>query len=135
MLRMPGRKSRGYTRYSPAIPSPLFCFVYTLLRSEAGVQEQKNLDAFFDVEINDDQELTGGSQAGGLAFSVCVCYFVLAFLRQPCTLCLYSDTIVSADLCIIKLLYSSPRGPWLVIYKLVLFLFVELCCDISIVAP
>ena len=71
---MPGRKSRGYTRYSPAILFPLFVFVYTLLRSEAGFQEQKNLDAFFDVEINDDQELIGGSQAGGLAFSICVCY-------------------------------------------------------------
>lgn len=53
--------------------------------------------AFFDVEILDDQELIGGSQAGGLAFSICVVLFVLAFLRQTCTLCLYSDTIVSAD--------------------------------------
>ena len=54
--------------------SPPFCFLYTLLRSEAGVQEQKIPDAFFDVEILDDQELIGGSQAGGLAFSICVCY-------------------------------------------------------------
>ena len=53
--------------------------------------------AYYDVEIPDGQELIGGSQAGGLAFSIGV-VFVLAFLRQTCTLCLYSDTIVSADL-------------------------------------
>jgi len=75
--------------------SPLVLYT-RLLRSEAGVQEQKIPGAFFDVETLDDQELIGGSQAGGLAFSICV-VFVLAFLRQTCTLCLYSDTIVSAD--------------------------------------
>ena len=76
--------------------SPPFCFLYTLLRSEDGAQEQEIPGAFFDVKILDDQELIGGSQAGGLAFSICV-VFVLAFLRQTCTLCLYSDTFVSAD--------------------------------------
>ena len=71
---MPGRKSRGYTRYSPAILFPPVCFVYTLLRSEDGAQEQEIPGAFFEVKILDGQELIGGSQAGGLAFSVCVCY-------------------------------------------------------------
>ena len=54
------------------------------------------------------------SQAGGLAFSI-VPTFVLAFLRQNLfNLCLYSD-IASADSCVFELMYSSPRGPWLVI--------------------
>ena len=66
------------------------------MRSEAGAQEQKIPGAFYDVEILVDQELIGGSQAGGLAFSICG-VFVLAFLRQTCTLCLYSDTIASAN--------------------------------------
>ena len=82
---MPGRKSREYARYSPPLLSPLFVLYTRLLRSEAGAQEQEYLGgAYFDVKIPDDQELIGGSQAGGLAFSICV-MFVLAFLRQTCT--------------------------------------------------
>ena len=96
MLRMPGRKSREYARYSPPSAFLLFVLYTRLLRSDDGVQEQKIPDAIFDVEIPDGQELIGGSQAGGLAFSICV-VFVLAFLRQTCTLCLYSDTIASAN--------------------------------------
>src|SRR4051794_31065557 len=30
-------------------------------------------------------------------------------------LCLYSDIVASADCCVFELMYSSPRGPWLVI--------------------
>ena len=59
---------------------PPFVLYAWLLRSDAGAQEQKILGAFFDMEILDDQELIRGSQAGGLAFSICV-VFVLAFLR------------------------------------------------------
>ena len=76
--------------------SPPFVLYTRLLRSEAGVQELKTPGAFFDMEILDGQELIGGSQAGGLTFSICV-VFVLAFFRQTCTLCLYSDTIASAN--------------------------------------
>ena len=39
--------------------------------------------AYYYVEAADDQELLGGSQVGGLAFSI-VDAFVLAFLRQTC---------------------------------------------------
>ena len=39
--------------------------------------------AYYYVEAVDDQEKLGGSQAGGLAFSIVVA-FVLAFLRQTC---------------------------------------------------
>ena len=98
---MPGRKSRGYTRYSPAILFPLFV-LYTRCCDQKLGPGADDLDAFFDVEINDDQELIGGSQAGGLAFSICV-VFVLAFLRQTCTLCLYSDTIVFANFVLCKI--------------------------------
>ena len=55
------------------------------------------------------------SQAGGLASSI-VAPFVLAFLRQNLfNLCLYSDIVASADSSMIEHLYSSPRGPWLVL--------------------
>src|SRR3954462_6275124 len=69
-------------------------------RWSLGVQEQEipdadphNMtipDAYYYVEFP-------VSQAGGLAFSIVV-FLVLAFLRQiTCTLCLYSDTIASAN--------------------------------------
>ena len=97
MLRMPGRKSREYARYSPPLLFSSFVFYTRLLRLNDGAQEQEYPGgAYFDVKIPDDQELIGGSQVGGLAFSICV-VFVLAFLRQTCTLCLYSDTIASAN--------------------------------------
>ena len=98
MLRMPGRKSREYARYSPSICFSLPFVLYTrLLQSDDGAQEQEYPGgAYYDVEIPGGQELIGGSQAGGLAFSIGV-VFVLAFLRKTCTLCLYSDTIASAN--------------------------------------
>ena len=119
MLRMPGRKSRGYTRYSPAIlfPPLLFCIHVAAIRSwSPGVDDP---GAFFDVKILDGQELIGGSQAGGLAFSICV-LFVLAFLRHNLYLVSVLRYYCFRWLCVIKLMYSSPRGPWLVIMQLVL---------------
>ena len=73
MLRMPGRKSHEYTRYStPLLFSP-FVLYTRLLRSDNGAQEQEYPGgAFYDVEIPDDQEHFGGSQAGSLAFSICI---------------------------------------------------------------
>ena len=47
-----------------------------------------------------------------------------------CTLCLYSDTIASADLYV----FGSVWPPYLVIYWFIL-LFLVLCCDIIIVTP
>ena len=59
------------------------------------------------------------------------CYFVLAILWQiMCTLCLYSDTIASADLYV----FGSVWPPYLVIYWFILLCLV-LCCDIFIVTP
>ena len=75
-------------------PPLLFCIHVAAIRSWSPGADDPG--AFFDVEILDDQELIGGSHAVGLAFSICV-VFVLAFLRQTCTLCLYSDTIASAN--------------------------------------
>ena len=71
--------------------------------------------AYYYVEAADDQEELGGSHAGGLAFLINVS-FAVAFLRQNLSnLCLYSDIVASADSCVFELMYSSPRGPWLVI--------------------
>ena len=59
MLRMPGRKSREYARYSPLL---LFIFVFlypvaAIRRWSVGVQEQEIPEgAFYDTEIPDDQE-------------------------------------------------------------------------------
>ena len=73
---MPGRKSREYARYSPPCFS-IFVFYTRLLQSDVGAQEQEYPGgAYYDVEIPDDQEYFGGSQAGGLAFSIvlsCLC--------------------------------------------------------------
>ena len=73
MLRMPDVSLAGildtHLLFSPPL---LFCIHVAAIRSWSPGAD--DLDAFFNVEINDDQELTGGSQAGGLAFSVCVCY-------------------------------------------------------------
>ena len=53
---MPGRKSREYARYSPPLLST-FVFHTRLLRSDAGAQEQEYPGgAYYDVEIQDDQE-------------------------------------------------------------------------------
>ena len=85
MLRMPGRKSREYARYSPPLLFSSFVLYTRLLRSNIGAQEQEFPGgAYYNVEIPDGQELIRGSQAGGLAFSIYV-MFVLAFLRQTCT--------------------------------------------------
>ena len=94
--------------------SPSFPFFYTgLSQPDAGVQELE-----IPRMILRGVRLRGvvrRSQAGGLAFSI-VATFVLAFLRQNLfNLCLYSDIVASADSSIIEHLYSSPRGPWLVL--------------------
>ena len=85
-----------------------------MLQPDGGVQEP---DATFDdccypegayyhvTETADDQEWLGGSQAGGLAFSI-VDAFVLAFLRQTCLtyvctqIMLLPLTLVYSSLCI-----------------------------------
>ena len=44
------------------------------------------------------------------------CYFCASLLKAKLSnSCLYSDIIASADSCVFELMYSSPRGPWLVI--------------------
>ena len=61
--------------------------------------------AYYYVEADDDQEQLGGSQAGGLAFSIDV-VVVLAFLRQTCLthirtqILLLPLTLVYSSLCI-----------------------------------
>ena len=55
------------------------------------------------------------SQAGGLAFSIVATFCASLLNANLFNLCLYSDIVASADSSMIELLYSSPRGPWLVI--------------------
>ena len=58
--------------------------------------------AYYYVETADDQEQLGGSQAGGLAFSI-VDAFVLAFLRQTCLTYVCTQILLLP----LTLLYSS----------------------------
>ena len=70
------------------------------------------------------------SRAGGLASSIVdVCASLLK--ASLFNLCLYSDIVASADSLMYRAMYSSPRGPWLVIWSLYDFhLCLELCCGI-----
>ena len=76
MLRMLDVSPAGILDTHLLFSPPFFLFYVRLLRSEDGAQEQKIPGVFFDVEILDGQELIGGSQVGGLAFSIallCLC--------------------------------------------------------------
>ena len=84
---------------------------FRFLQPDVGAQEpDATAVAYYYVEPANDQEWIGGSQAGGLAFSIDVA-FVLAFSRQTCL------TYVCTQIMLLPLtlVYSSPRGPWLVI--------------------
>ena len=77
-----------------------------MAQPDVGAREpDATADAYYYVEAADDQELLGGSQVGGLAFSIVVA-FVLAFLRQTCLtyvcthILLLSLTLVFLRLCI-----------------------------------
>ena len=54
-----------------------------------------------------------------LVFGVVRVAYSLVFYVVSCVLlfnsCLYLDNVASANSCVFELMYSSPRGPWLVI--------------------
>src|SRR3954466_9971103 len=88
--------------FAPPFPPSSF----RLMQQDVGAQEpDATADAYYYVETVDDQEWLGGSQAGGLAFSIDVA-FVLAFLRHPCLtyvctqILLLPLTLVFPSLCI-----------------------------------
>src|SRR3954467_8244772 len=68
-----GRKTRGYIRYSPAFISftvlPDRPLQSTLESRSRRSPEERSTTSSFPV----DQEYLGGSQAGGLAFSIVLC--------------------------------------------------------------
>ena len=47
--------------------------------------------------------------------SICIPVCASLLKANLFNLCLYSDIVASADSCVFELMYSSPRGPWLVI--------------------
>ena len=95
-------------------------------KPDAGAQEP-------DATVDDDSYYTGGAyyyvqpadndqeylrripgrRPMPLSISIPVCASLLK--ANLFNLCLYSDIVASADSSMIELLYSSPRGPWLVI--------------------
>src|SRR3954468_9282929 len=70
-----GRKTRGYTRYSPTFISftvlPDRPLQSTLEPRSKRSPEERSTTSSFPV----DQEYLGGSQAGGLAFSIVLCLY------------------------------------------------------------
>ena len=101
--------------YSRLLCSPLFPLSssFWLMQPDVGAQEPDDPTddyyylegAYYYEETAEDQEQLGGSQAGGLAFSIDVA-FVLAFLRQTCLtyvctqILLLSLTLMYSSLCI-----------------------------------
>ena len=51
----------------------LYFFAWSAAAVDIGVQEQEIPGVVYDVEFPVDQEYLGGSQAGGLAFSIVLC--------------------------------------------------------------
>ena len=95
-----------------------------MLRSDDGSQEpvvpadDHNYPdgANYFVEDADDKEYLGGSQAGGLClFDPCIPVCASLLKANLFNLCLYSDNVASADSSMTDHLYSSLRGPWLVL--------------------
>ena len=97
-----------------------------LSQPDAGAQEP---DATFDDDsydaggayyyvqsADDDQELVRMIPGRGPApRSICIPVCASLLKANLFNLCLYSDIVASADSSMIELLYSSLRGPWLVI--------------------
>src|SRR3954468_13031426 len=73
--------------------------------------------AYYSVQaVDDDQEKfrrIPGRRSSPLSICIPVCANLLK--ANLFNLCLYSDIVASADSSMIEHLYSSPRGPWLVL--------------------
>src|SRR4051794_19623958 len=95
-----GRKTREYARYSPLLYFPLFVLPDQPLQSTLEPRSRSTPEA---PTTTSSSPLTRSSsmdprQEASPFRSVSLMLFVLAFLRQiMCTLCLYSDTIASAN--------------------------------------
>src|ERR1041385_2294750 len=57
--------------------------------------------------------------------------FVLPFLRQLCILVSVLRYYLLPLTCALELLYSSPRGPWLVLNNFFYFFFLSVFCYLS----
>ena len=96
--------------FSPSFPPFLFTW---LSQPDAGVQEPEDPedDSMWSSTSRSSQEVPGRRP--------CLfdrCYFCASLLNANLfNLCLYSDIVASADSSMIEHLYSSPRGPWLVL--------------------
>src|ERR1043165_10136561 len=116
-----GRKTRGYARYSLLYFPLLFCLIGRFSRrwsSGAGdprcrppQREDPRCRLRRGVPPRPGVVWRFPGRRPRLFDRV---VFVLAFLRQPCILLSVLRYFASANLCALKLLYSSPRGPWLV---------------------
>ena len=87
MLSSLGVSLAEYARYSPLLYFPFYVLPdrplqLTLEPWSSGAGDPRCL---LRRRVPVDQEYLGGSQAGGLTFSI-VLLFVLAFLRHPCIL-------------------------------------------------
>src|SRR4051812_42772385 len=105
-----GRKTRGYARYSPLLYFPLFVLPDWPLQSTLELRSRST--SLVDTTtsrppLTRTRSSFGGSQAGGLAFSICTSDVICASLLKAELdyLCMYSDIMVCITL------YSGPCDP------------------------
>src|ERR1041385_1418645 len=80
-----GRKSRGYTRYSPLLYFPLYVLPDRLLQSTLDPRSRSTPEVPTTTSsspLTRTRSSFGGSQAGGLAFSICISDVICASLLK-----------------------------------------------------
>src|SRR3954463_1288461 len=78
-----GRKTRGYARYSPLLYFPLYVFPDRPLQSMLELRSRSTPEATTTTSSSPQARSSfGGSQAGGLAFSICISDVICASLLK-----------------------------------------------------
>src|ERR1041385_8341301 len=118
-----GRKTRGYTRYSPLFYFPFYVLPDRPLQSTLEPKSRSTPEAATTTSrppLARTRSSFGGSQAGGLAFLIVVhiCASLLKATLYPCVCT--QILFASADLCSRAVVFE-PSWPLACIKQLVLF--------------
>src|ERR1041385_5805335 len=118
-----GRRTRGYTRYSPLLYFPLYVLPDRPLQLTLEPRSRSTPEADTTTSrppLTRTRSSFGGSKAGGLAFSIVVdiCASLLKATLYPCVCT--QILIPSADLCS-RAVEFEPSWPLACIKQLVLF--------------
>ena len=124
MLRMPGRKSREYARYSPPLAFlSLFsihgCCNQTLEPRSRSTPEVPTTTWRSPTSRSSSE--VPKQEACAFSIDVVICASLLK--EKHVYLCLYSDTIASANFCVARAVVFKPSWPLACNIKLVLFYF------------